>query len=775
MRKVFSSIAIWLAFCLVLMPFYGHIFVSPNQYAFGLGDGVKNYYTPAYHIQHDSSYLYLSGMNYPHSEHVVYTDGQFAVSNILQFINRHIISIGDYSVGILNWLMLLSLAFGGFLIYKILTQLKVSQGLAILGGIIIMLLSPQVLRLPAHYALAYAFHIPLTWWLILRPNILSKPIKWGGLLILNTLLWFLIHPYLGIMLVFFQISYWGISLLRDRANWKGYLYWILVAIAPFVLFKLFMQITDVHLGRISTPWGFLYFCGELDDIFVPNSGPLFIFLTKFLSIPVSQRPEALAYVGVFTTIAIATILGILIASKFKKQISIDNYLPNKQLQNSLLAGIPPLFLAMGFPFKQFPFLLDHFPLVNQLRSVGRFGWIFYYVATVSSIYFYHHTLQKHKSVGLKIAVGCILLFSLIEPIPKNYEMGTKLSQNPNLFNKNLVPKKYQKILDHIDGKPYQALLPIPYYFVGSESFDYKSNPNLMVSMCLAYHAKLPLLANHGSRASVVQAREGIQFMSPYNAPNPLLEQLIPDQPILIVRENSKAINPCEKLFLDNCYKTKVWKDFTLYEVLPNQLKANHNQFYIENFVQQKNQQKFHQQGDLYKTKANSFAYFDGFEASPSTITFEGKGAKTFDKLSTEGLLAGFKANTFKPNTKYKIQLWVHTAPYINNNSWCYLSCKTTDPNGDLQEIFYTSAQRNNCIYGDWSLLEYEFKIAKVGQAHQFFMVTRDRTPLPVRVDNLMISEVGQDVYRVHQNYSQDSIPLIFFKNNLKIASPNAPE
>ncbi len=52
---------------------YGKILANSNDYMFTeSGDGIKNYFTYAYHITHDSSYINFSGMNYPYGEHFFY-------------------------------------------------------------------------------------------------------------------------------------------------------------------------------------------------------------------------------------------------------------------------------------------------------------------------------------------------------------------------------------------------------------------------------------------------------------------------------------------------------------------------------------------------------------------------------------------------------------------------------------------------------------------------------------------------------------------------------
>ena len=78
-KGLILTVTISLAF---LLTFYGNILSSPNSVLFTAdGDGIKNYYTYAYHIKNDSSFNHFEGMNYPYGELVVYTDGHYALAN----------------------------------------------------------------------------------------------------------------------------------------------------------------------------------------------------------------------------------------------------------------------------------------------------------------------------------------------------------------------------------------------------------------------------------------------------------------------------------------------------------------------------------------------------------------------------------------------------------------------------------------------------------------------------------------------------------------------
>src|SRR4026207_243076 len=94
---------------LVVLWFFAPVVRHPNSYFFSAGpDGIKNYYIPAYYIRYDQG-IHFSGMNYPYGEHSLYTENQFPISILLQFVQHHFYNVADKTTAIINLLMILSL------------------------------------------------------------------------------------------------------------------------------------------------------------------------------------------------------------------------------------------------------------------------------------------------------------------------------------------------------------------------------------------------------------------------------------------------------------------------------------------------------------------------------------------------------------------------------------------------------------------------------------------------------------------------------------------
>lgn len=117
---------------LFLLVFFWPVLRSPNSIPLGGSpDALKNYYTPWYHAKFDTSYVWFNGMNYPFGEHVTYTDCQPLVANSIRFISVNITDISDYTIGIVNLLMLFS--FFPYRDFAVGDSAKIRNGLALCG------------------------------------------------------------------------------------------------------------------------------------------------------------------------------------------------------------------------------------------------------------------------------------------------------------------------------------------------------------------------------------------------------------------------------------------------------------------------------------------------------------------------------------------------------------------------------------------------------------------------------------------------------------------
>jgi hypothetical protein len=430
---------------------------NPNSYLFSSeGDGLKNYFTYAYHIKHDSTFSEMEGMNFPYGENFLYTDGHPILSNSLQMVNAIFPSTSDYSVAFLNVLMLLSIVLTFPVLFLLLKKFKLDTWLAMIFAIAIGLLAPQVFRLQGHLALSYSVAIPLSWIFYLNLKESNRKWIWLFALFLNALFWLFIHAYLGVMVVFFLTL---LSLFEKK--------WLAVAslILPIIVFFAVLKTTDIHPNRNTDALGFFLYNAELDDVFLPNAGPVKNIIQNTFSIKLHQQWEAFSYVGFgFTLIAVFVLLFSL-KSRLYGDKKWPPFFANKSLNLALLASIFVLLFAMGLPFKWMPSLLDYLNPIKAFRATGRFAWIFFFVYSVFGVVVLQQILisasVKVRNVSLIIAV-CIALIHGVEGFETHRQVGGNIASQLNVFNRDQLNSEYQKALAAIENKGYKTMIALPF-------------------------------------------------------------------------------------------------------------------------------------------------------------------------------------------------------------------------------------------------------------------------------------------------------------------------
>ncbi|PHR26241.1 MAG: hypothetical protein COA38_15410, partial [Fluviicola sp.] len=364
--------------------FVSHFTLITNPNSFYLGDsndGFKNYYTLIYHIKHDSTYSHFEGMNYPYGEHIVFTDNQPLLSNTIKFISRNLVDISDYTVGIMNILMLLSIVITCLIVYLIFRRYEIPDLWAIPFAVGIGFMAPQIHRMGGHYALAYGFIIPLCMLLWLRfyhNSSLRNSMLLGALVLLSSLL----HMYYFAINAFFLTFYFGLTLLKNvslkQMMFVGKNLFIQVFL-PFFLIRFWFFLTDSVEDRPTSPYGFLDYRAYWQGIFLPIAYPIGNFIHSIK--PIRQIEwEGIAYTGLIPGFFFARYLllaGVKFAkSKGKQIIGITN---NADLNMLFLTSILVLLFSFGFPFIfKLQFLVEYLGPLKQFRSIARFSWVFYF-------------------------------------------------------------------------------------------------------------------------------------------------------------------------------------------------------------------------------------------------------------------------------------------------------------------------------------------------------------------------------------------------------------
>ena len=752
--------------------FYGKVLIHPNSYFFSESrDGLKNYYTFYYHSVNDGPYTEFNGMNYPYGENYLYTDCHPLIANTFQFLGNFSEEISNYSIGFINFIMIASIFFTFLLVYKLMVELKISPWIAVIFAFGIVLLQPQLFRVTGHYALSYSLAIPLTWLLLIKSYNQDRKASWVWLLFATNLFWFFIHAYLGMILVFFQLAFYVIVYINDKIHRKGidmrHLRFLFAAIIPPLLFRLYIFLTDIHLYRTDNPVGFFLYNAEPDDIFVPHHPPLRPLLDKIPGLDINLNWEGWSYIGLIFGITIIYVLALSLSRFFTKKTKplFDLYFNQPILNISLLASLILLLFAFAFPFKIFPSLVDIIPFINQFRATGRFSWVFFYVGSVFSVYVIQQVFinlkgNKYQAFAyLFIAYAGVL--PVIEGLPYHVETSRKITEIKNLFLKENLDKALKIGLDELDPNEFQALIPLPFYCIGSEAFSRPPQKNIAkLSMLVSVYTKLPILGAYLTRTSIPESKNIIQLMSPAYYHKKLENDIPNEKPFLIVvsRENKtkyeeKILSRSEMIFTST--------DFSFYKIEKATLFENSYNAELKKFQDLEYKLKKHQ--GFLTDNPSGFLYYEDFESRPREIAFESKGAYSGIKKG-KNEFAAFKSNSFEKDKTYIASAWMYNNHPDALNHWLRFMVMEYDEQQDKWFENTAFPEYSEVINGNWSLIELEFKIRD--PKNKVFVVSKgkENSKSDLHLDDLLIYEKGTLIYKVKRPGSSP----VLFKNNQEI-------
>lgn len=492
-----------LAFLLWKLP---ALLLHPNELLLTAdGDGLKSYYCFVFHLQFDESFMHFGGMNYPHGEHYLFTDGFPAIAWLLQLLPF----LKPYGISIIHLSLAVSLLFTPFFLYLILRKFQVNEWIAVLGALCLFILQPQFPRLFSHLSLAYSIFFPLSWYLLLRFKEKGASFKWTSLLIVNQLFWYFMHPYLGFMISVFYGVDWFIAQFNKKDSWKKRLWTLIPVILPAVVVQLFLKLTDSITDRPTAPYGFFEYQAHWKSIFLPDAGPIHEWVSNYVSFE-EFRWEGYAYIGILSITMLVVAVFILMWQRLKK--SVEKITFPAPLFPAMLAAIFLLILSFGFPFNGNPHWLDHLTFLKQFRALGRFSWVFYYVIGVFGIYVLQLLYQKIKSweSAHHFKFKSALLISSLFVV--QLSEGFSLLKIPTSFTKNLfdihqLGQAERKLIHEAKSQRInvKAIMPLPWFHIGSEIYGKEVDPmTLRKSFLLSVHTGIPLYAVMLGRTSKQQ-------------------------------------------------------------------------------------------------------------------------------------------------------------------------------------------------------------------------------------------------------------------------------
>lgn len=562
---------------LLIFVFFGKLIPDINNLYFSRdGDGFRTYFGMYYHAKFDTSYHRLDGMNYPFGEMIDFTDCQPPVSNFIQFVSKHIVDISGYTTGIVNGTMLFSIFLASIFLFLIFRKLKLPNWFASAVSICIVFLSPQIHRMGGHFSLGWMFWIPLSIYLLMLFD--DKKSYWISLLVgISAFLAGAMHFYMLAFWLFLFAPYWLFRWVMKadyKFSWEDLIHVFIQIVLPFILLEINLIVNDDVVDRTANPWGFYTYRGHFAAVFLP----LFKWYIPFsnnLSFAQKFDWEAFSYIGIVASVGffLLTIRWIKGVIKLRKMTSITG---NKILDYLLAISFLVLLFSFGVPFI---FGLDKLrsflgPL-GQLRGVARFGWMFFYVINIIVFYLIYNKLF----LGKKGFIGKIITFSLLSVFAFEawvYSGGYQNNLNnriPELENEN--DHFYQSLAAlNIDTSKYQAILPLPYFHIGSESSWIDNRCDIMKhSFILSMKTGIPNVGMMGARTSILQSYKNIELVRTPWVKFRVLDEYPNNKPLLLTVAKCDELNSDEKRLVENASFLMNTPNFDLYEMPIDTLRA----------------------------------------------------------------------------------------------------------------------------------------------------------------------------------------------------------
>jgi hypothetical protein len=745
------SVLLWLK--------YGDWASKPNEIMLGGGqDGFKNYMAAAWHVRHDSSYVHYSGMNYPFGEHVLFTDNQPIISAMMQWWSRNVSDLSNQVIGSINFIQLLSLLLGCAVLFLLFRKLHLPVWYAGLGALILTFLTPQYGRFAGHFGLSHTFVIPMMlYWLCRYEERTSK--RYQSLHI-GFLVWFSaqLHFYFMAMAALFLTLYVGIQILREF-NFGNIVrrlsHWVVMVIIPFALLNIWIHWTDYASDRAASPYGFTSYIGVWEGVFLPyDYMPLAQWISAHIIKIRDVEFEAKAYSG---AIAFFYTLWLLFSGfkMFSKSWNDAAYhrVHKYYLRGIFFAALLLLLFACGFPYaiKSMQWMVDYMGPLKQFRSQGRFTWVYFYVINTLIFYGSWNWGRRFKGFGDKAVfpqfkylifwVPLVVLAweALIMQRMKPIETGE------NTALRAVAAKTPDHWLNKVDFSPYQAILPLPYYHIGSENIwkEYDSNHYHWTTE-MAFHTGIPDMGVNMSRTSIGQMVKSMQFvMEPGEIPE-LLSEFPDKRPILLFIhapqwdkvkvEQNHLVSKAKLIFED--------KDIKIMRLELSDVVAYYNEFKGAVEREFDSQPLVPVEGSKWlSTKANPYLLTFSFDSlTQSKYRFQGKGAYS-------GLLndTAMIWDAPLPKGKYTFSAWLKVNEDLGATHELHIVENALTDGHEIHHQHEGLRFYMKSIVNGWGLFEVSFEVYEGGKTRVFFY--KKGVKMPFYVDEILIKSDGTAVYK----------------------------
>lgn len=673
---------------LISWPLFGPYYLNPNAYMFAFaGDAYILYYNVAYHAIYGNSHT-LTNMCYPDGELIFMTDAQGSLSMLLQKLNNFI-SIGDYTVGIINGLNVYSYLVSVVLFYLIFIAVGVKKERAWLYAPFIAIMSPQLSRIISHHGLANLMLLPLCVLWFIRKYKLQTMEKRDVFMFVILLFYSFNNPYIGFMLTTFLFLSFVILMIIHRKVTFNLTYLSCISILPLIFLMIYLWIFDDYTDRLKLQWGYFVYRSNFEGLFFSPHG---LFGTSIKTIFNKQfNIEAEADLNIYLVLTFA-LIGRLIYFFTRSKKEYKTIFPI-YIKVPLIAAFIIFLYSSGILFLPFSkdFVETFLGKLLMFKAVARLGWPFWMMLSISGIILLDNFLDSINGVALKVIFPSIVFLFLLE---SSLDIRGKFlnTRHPNFFSKNKMTELSAELANSkIVFENYQAMLLLPKMMAWHDNFSSDVSFNAQFNgIRISLLKNIPLISGMFSRISTSQIAERIEFIS-----HPLIEKSLqnkfPDKrKILILVGKDNPLKTGEQELVKRGGLLFENEAYQIFEFDPFKVNENDQLMLAQSLI-------------LSDSIKLTKYYHEGFDDSPSNSVYFGKGSVSvitgdheivsFNIESGIDSIFTFSAWTKIDNEKYGVGFW---------------EVVIKDEKGNEKERLYYEIRKSNDVHDNWIRSELTF-------------------------------------------------------------------
>jgi len=747
MKKYFEGIVHFAIISIVTILLFWSVFKNLNSSYFATsGDGLQMYFGSYYHVKYDTTYWRTAYMNYPYGESIFFTGVSSFSINAYKFFSNHIFDISDYTIAFVNLLMISSIVFCSLFLFLLFKRFKIPLVFAHLFAIGITLLSPQIARFSGHFSLSYLYIVPLILYLLKLYDEKPKYI-YLALIAIVSVYAFTCHPYFMLMAMMISGGYlvFHFRIKEFKKHYVKDLFKIFLTVfLPYLICSFMVYLSDNVIDRTDQPWGFMFYRAFPESVLLPLEMPYGDIFRKLFASTGYITFEAISYIGIAASLFTFFLIYVLVKRMIQKRTIF--VFESKYHSVLFLLSFAVLFFSFGFPFiLNMEWLVNYLGPIKQMRGIGRFAWVYYYVINIILVYYLFTINNKKIKYMLAFLVA---LFIMMDAFFNIKLKSVYWNQQFPIAAEIKEKKGNYKWLNDVDLNQYQSVIPLPYYHLGSENIWMQEQGSILQhAFALSMFTGIPSSGIYLSRTSISQSLKNIQFAGePYRI-SPLIHDLTNTKPFLVLVMQDVALNNGE-LKLCSLSKKLFQNDvLSVYSFNPDTI-LKHN-FYADvcNIL---NENRHFDHDEFISSEFKKNAIYQSFDTLKNDLSYRGTGCFKGDITQYNCLFSGNIPN-YNLNSEYEFSFWMN---YFDRDKVARTNLIITylDENDVMyKEDWFIPGKNFSIIDSSWALVSYRFRLRNAKEKIRITLQNDLLSKGVLLVDEFMIRPVGINIFLLNDS------------------------